>query len=585
MLGFLQPATALPQCTPRRLRCGSSKRPLSHRATVRRRASLRGVMPSKREGESFHTDDVLPGEDPISPYASARSSDLDEAESENSVAYVTAAQNTSPSPRTSPSFNDKLDGRKGKVRRDPHAAALAYNSNNGSGSNGGYGSGGGSAGGSGSGSGANAGDPPQNLWRQQNTALVDMAKAHGVDAAIDLLWDYVDKGEAYSQNFNQAVSLLASDHRVDEGLELAIETGRRGFANIITFRPLMKVCCATGDGRTAKRIWRHMVDYGIDGDMFLYAELMGALVRSQDLKAAERVLDSLHESGKRPHIVLYNTLLKGVAKLADVELAFETLDRLVAFNVSPDETTFNTILNTCVRAKDLDALHHAMDLMRQHEIEPGVPTFNTLLKLYARAGKFDDALDIFHEMQQTVEPSIVTYNTLIDGCAHRGDMELAAEFFDEMMEKGMTPDICTMTSLLKGFGRSNNPGRAVELYEAMKEGGYHIEERTRYAVINACLRGGDRLSARKLMAEMLSSGHKIRARTWLWRLESDVGASDENAALTTLREMDVHGVLLDSLAKASLLKECRSRGNMIRLVREIKSARTSSTNVERRRDE
>jgi pentatricopeptide repeat protein len=428
-------------------------------------------------------------------------------------------------------------------------------------------------------------DPRTAMWRRQNAVLVEEARRHGVDAALEMLWEISEQDRAASQNFNQVVSLLAADGRLQDGLDLALEAGKREFANIITFRPLMKLCCSSGDGRAAKRVWRAMVDCGVEGDMFLYAELMGALVRSQDTVSAERVLQSLHESGRRPHIVLYNTLLKGIAKQAKVQHAFDVLDSIIEAGVKPDETTFNTILNTCVRAKDLDALNHVMSLMRDHKIKPGVPTFNTLLKLYARAGKFQDALDIFEEMQQTVQPSIVTYNTLIDGCAHRGDMDRAAVFFDEMLERGMSPDICTMTSLLKGFGRSNNPVRAVELYEAMKEGGYQIEERTRYAVINACLRGNDRDNARRLMREMVDSNVRIRARTWIWMLETDIWCDDEYAALATLREMDVNGVFMDPATKNSLLRETRERGNFLRFQRELKASRTTTVAADRRRDD
>lgn len=426
-------------------------------------------------------------------------------------------------------------------------------------------------------------DPTAAVWRRQNSTLVDQARRYGVDSAVDMLWELNDDGRAVSQNFNQVVSLLSGAGRLEDGLDLAREAGKRSLANIITFRPLMKLCCSTGDGKSAKRVWRSMVDCGVDGDMFLYAEFMGALVRSQDLTSAERVIESLQDSSRRPHVVLYNTLLKGYAKQANVEAAFVTLERLVGSGVYPDETTFNTILNTCVRAKDLEALNKAMQLMREHQVKPGVPTFNTLLKLYARAGKFEDALDIFNEMQETVEPSIVTFNTLIDGCAHRGDMEQAAAFFDEMVSRGMEPDICTMTSLLKGFGRSNNPKRAVELYEAMKDGGYEIEERTRYAVINACLRGNDRENAKRLMDEMIQAKFRIRARTWVWLLETDIWCDDEDGAIATLREMLANGAFLDTGGKSALLREARSRGGFLRFQRELKASRVGSSPDRRRR--
>lgn len=178
----------------------------------------------------------------------------------------------------------------------------------------------------------------EHIWRRQNANLVDAAQRDGVDAAVEMLWSMSKEGVAVTQNFNQVVSLLAAKGRFEDGMGLAEEAGRRGLANIITFRPLMKRCCSNGDGRGAKRVWKAMSVNGIDGDMFLYAELMGALVRAQDMSSAQKVVNSLQEAGRRPHIVLYNTLLKGYAKKADIQQAFEVIDTIETCGIRPDET-------------------------------------------------------------------------------------------------------------------------------------------------------------------------------------------------------------------------------------------------------
>lgn len=175
-------------------------------------------------------------------------------------------------------------------------------------------------------------------WRTHNTSLVKKAQTHGLDAAIELLWRLSADGQAATQNFNQVVSLLANHNRFDDGLALADEAGRRDMTNIITFRPLMKYCCANGDGLGAKKVWKTMARHGVCGDMFLYAELMGALVRSQELMSAHKVLNSLLDAGRRPHVVLYNTLMKGYAKTADIKRGFDTLKMIENANVRPDET-------------------------------------------------------------------------------------------------------------------------------------------------------------------------------------------------------------------------------------------------------
>ena len=181
--------------------------------------------------------------------------------------------------------------------------------------------------------------------------LVKEMRANGPDGVISMLREMEASGIASSQNYNQVVGLLLADKQFDDAFDLAMEAGNLDKASIVTFRPLMKYCCSTGNARVAKRVWRAMSHFGIDADQFVYAELMGALVRAQDLTAAKKVIAALTGSGMRPHIVLYNTLLKGYAKAADVRGAFNTLDQLVEYGVKPDETTFNTLLNTCVCAR------------------------------------------------------------------------------------------------------------------------------------------------------------------------------------------------------------------------------------------
>lgn len=417
---------------------------------------------------------------------------------------------------------------------------------------------------------------PNASWRRRNASLVQEAEANGVDSAVKMLWSLCQHGNAETQNFNQVVSLLAQNNRLEDGLALANEAAKKGLANIITYRPLMKWCCSNGDGRAAKRVWKAMNRWNIDGDMFLLAELMGALVRSRDMDSALRVISSIHESGRVPHIVLYNTLMKGYARESDVQNAFSVLRTIEKNGIEPDETTFNTLINACVRARKPEATMEAMKLMEKHNIKPGVPTFNTILKMYSRRGPFEKVLAVLNEMKQSVEPSIVTYNTLIDGCAHRGDMEQAAHFFEEMISKGMLPDICTMTSLLKGFGRSGDPQRAVELFDAMKAGGFKFEDRTRYAAINSCIRNNERTNARRILKEMKDSGVQIRVRTWIWLLECDVLHADEDGALETLSLMYGNGGLLDAASKATLLNEVREQANMTRLQRALKDARTDN---------
>lgn len=175
-------------------------------------------------------------------------------------------------------------------------------------------------------------------WRAQNNQLMEVARRSGVDDGVRLLWEMEAAGTVKTQNFNQMISCFTARRRFEDAFDLAMKASDRNMVNIVTYRRLMKHCAVTGNGQGAKRVWHAMNDNGIEGDMFVYAELMGALVRSNDLAAAQKVIASLLENGTKPHIVLYNTLLKGVAKKSDVGKAFEILNQIARNGVWADET-------------------------------------------------------------------------------------------------------------------------------------------------------------------------------------------------------------------------------------------------------
>jgi hypothetical protein len=165
--------------------------------------------------------------------------------------------------------------------------------------------------------------------------------------------------------------------------------------------PLMKLWCSSGDGRAANDERKATMGRGVDGDILLYGELTGVLVRSQDKTPSGRVLQSLHESGWRRHSVLCNTL-NGTAEYAAMQHASDVLNTIMEASDKPGETTCSTILNTCVRAKDSDVINHAMSLAGDQRFKAEVTAARTSPRLCAHDGNFQG----------------VRYSALIAGRAH-----------------------------------------------------------------------------------------------------------------------------------------------------------------------
>ena len=72
-------------------------------------------------------------------------------------------------------------------------------------------------------------------------------------------------------------------------------------------------------------------------------------------------------------------------------------------------------------------------------------------------------------VQHGVKPDVVAYNTAIDACMEGGKWEMALELFHEMPSKSVSPDMVTYNVLIDGFGRKVNKwDKALDFLEKLK---------------------------------------------------------------------------------------------------------------------
>ncbi|PKA56639.1 Putative pentatricopeptide repeat-containing protein [Apostasia shenzhenica] len=104
----------------------------------------------------------------------------------------------------------------------------------------------------------------------------------------------------------------------------------------------------------------------------------------------------------------------------------------------------NRLLDSLAKSGRLDEARHLFDQMPHRD---GV-TWNTLIAAYARAGRFPDALSLFHR-RPDLHFSSVPWSSLISGFSRHGRAADALRLFRHMLAVGLRPDPYSLGGYLR----------------------------------------------------------------------------------------------------------------------------------------
>jgi len=103
-----------------------------------------------------------------------------------------------------------------------------------------------------------------------------------------------------------------------------------------------------------------------------------------------------------------------------------------------------------------------LEIMMSNGCLPDIDNYNFVLCALCRKGQVEQALKIFHKLDDVgCHPDVRSYNNIICGLWNMGDRSRAIKMVEEMVSAGIDPDDITYSSILCSLCR----GRMVD--EAM----------------------------------------------------------------------------------------------------------------------
>ncbi|KAG5251994.1 pentatricopeptide repeat-containing protein [Salix suchowensis] len=201
-----------------------------------------------------------------------------------------------------------------------------------------------------------------------------------------------------------------------------------GFQRICFFcNTLMDLYFSCGDAGYGRKVFEKMRVRNVVSSTTYIA----GLAVCGDLDAARRAFDQMPTR----NVVSWTAMIH----------AFELFWRMLLANSKPNEFTLVNLLKACSELGSLKLGRWIHDYAVKNGFELGAFLGTALIDMYSKCGSFDNARQVFREMEIK---SLATWNTMITSLGVHGYGEEALSLFAKMEEANIRPDAITFVGVL-----------------------------------------------------------------------------------------------------------------------------------------
>lgn len=225
-----------------------------------------------------------------------------------------------------------------------------------------------------------------------------------------------------------------------------------------TIVSVLRACGSLGDLQEARRVHCDAVKYACGSDSFVGACLVDMYSKCGSIVGAQSVFDSL------PHrnVVSWTAILVACLQNGQPRKVLRLYERMRKEGLSPNRRAFLVVLQACGQLGEKNqgigtlsfpekqkvlnigrALHADA---RKAGFESDLFVGNTLISMYGRCGSMVDAQDVFDRLSNR---DLVSWNAMLSAFIEQGLEQRALLLYGQMKENGVEPDVRTFVRVLQ----------------------------------------------------------------------------------------------------------------------------------------
>jgi pentatricopeptide repeat protein len=271
-------------------------------------------------------------------------------------------------------------------------------------------------------------------------AMVAGYAQHGlVDEAIQL---FRKMPETNALSWNAVISGYVKHGQDEAALMLFYEMLSTDIQpNQFIFSSVLPACANLAALEHGKRIHDQIARREFQSDVFIGSALVDMYAKCKSLEIARDVFDKMPQKD----VVTWTAMTAGYAQNGQCEEALALFREMQLAGVKPDAETFATVLPVCANLAALEQGREFHGLVIRSGLQSNVFVGSALVDMYAKCGSIETARSVFDTITQR---GVVSWNVMIVGYAMHGCAMEALQMFHQMQQSGTNPDHVTLVGVL-----------------------------------------------------------------------------------------------------------------------------------------
>ncbi|KAI3894675.1 hypothetical protein MKW92_049212 [Papaver armeniacum] len=313
-----------------------------------------------------------------------------------------------------------------------------------------------------------------------------------------------------------------------------------------TFPSVLKACGVMKNLNYGAEIHGLAIKCGFISVIFVANSLVGMYAKCNEFDRAAQLFDRVIEKGD---VVSWNSIISAYSNNGRGSEALRFFKRMQDSGVAKNSFTVVAALQACAKPSfsRFGMEIHAALLRSDRDLD--VIEINALVIMYSRCGRTDEALRVFHKMD---EKDNISWNSMLSTFVQNDLYKEAVAFFHEMLEAGHKTDLVSTVSILSALGRLGNLQNGMEVH------GYAIKHG-----LDSDLQVGNTLIdmyAKCCCIHYMTQVYDEMPNKDLISWTSMIAGYAQNhcylEALELFREVQMKGIKVDSMIIGSVLLAC-----------------------------
>ncbi|CAA0834674.1 Pentatricopeptide repeat-containing protein [Striga hermonthica] len=216
---------------------------------------------------------------------------------------------------------------------------------------------------------------------------------------------------------------------------LVLKAGLESYVNLQN--ALIHMYSKCGDVLAAQKLF----DSGCFLDLISWNSMISGYVKCGLVEKARALFDRMPEKD----VVSWSSMISGYAQSNMSSETLALFHDMLNEGVKPDEMTLVSVVSACTQVAALDQGKLLDAYIRENGLKLNAILGTTLIDMYMKCGCVDNAMEIFHAMENK---GVSSWNAVILGLAMNGRVDVSLQMFDEMKKSKLNPNEITFVAVL-----------------------------------------------------------------------------------------------------------------------------------------